>query len=82
MTVDESSDARPAMPPVVAFGPSPADSRWWALLPSAQILRQDRLTDLLSAVELAMSAAHPGQPFAFCLDPTGQWEPPSQDLPA
>jgi len=69
-------------PPVIAFGPTASADRWWAVLPSDEVLRDDRLTDLLTAVERVMALDHPGRPFTLCLDPTGEWEPdPSSSGP-
>src|ERR1700755_743510 len=69
------SIAQMVEPPVIAFGPTASADRGWAVLPSDEALRDDRLTDLLTEVERVMAADHPGRPFTLCLDPTGEWEP-------
>ncbi|WP_250280653.1 MULTISPECIES: hypothetical protein [unclassified Frankia] len=62
-------------PPVVIFGQSADGDRWWAVLPSAEVLRASRFDDLLARVERAMAGQAPGRPFALMLDHRGTREP-------
>jgi hypothetical protein len=67
-----------AEPPIISFGPSRADRSWWALLPSAEVIHCDHVSDLIAAVEQIMAERYSGQPFAFCLDRNGAWEPAAE----
>ncbi|WP_131766906.1 hypothetical protein [Candidatus Protofrankia californiensis] len=64
-----------AEPPVVIFGQSTDSDSWWALLPSAEVLRAPRFDDLLIHVERVMAGQAPGRPFTLMLDHRGTREP-------
>jgi hypothetical protein len=60
-----------AEPPVVMFGRSNRDNRWWAVLPSERLVHGDNVTELLDRVDEAMAREAPGRPFALSLDSSG-----------
>ncbi len=64
-----------AEPPVVIFGPGTHSDSWWALLPTADVLRSPHFNDLLTLVERAMAKQEPGRPFILTLDHRGTREP-------
>ncbi len=70
-----------AEPPVVIFGPGTHSDSWWALLPTADVLRSPHFNDLLALVERAMAKQEPGRPFILTLDHRGTREPGAPGAP-
>jgi hypothetical protein len=69
------NDGSMAEPPSIPFGPSAHTNTWWALLPTAEVLRAAQVGDLIDSVERAMARAKPARPFSMALDLRGEREP-------